>query len=180
MAVRPESPGFWEEVAAVPGGEAVTACIHCNTCTSSCPVESLEPAFNVRRLVARVRLGLREDVLSDDALWACARCHACIAHCPKGVRPGDVIEALRHLAVKEGHEGPGPRHLRAFVASLRQGGRIHEARVTIDSIGINGVVRQGFLPVRMAMRGKAPTLRAEPLSTAEEIRLLLDAVEGGK
>jgi len=180
VPVRPESARFWEEVASVPGGEAVTACIQCNTCTCSCPVELLEPAFNVRRLVARVRLGLREDVLSDDALWACARCHACVARCPRGVRPGDVIEALRHLAFREGHEGPGPRHLRAFVASLRQGGRIHEARVTIDSIGLGGVFRQGLLPVRMMVRGKAPTLRADPLKTAGEVRAILDAAEASR
>lgn len=175
--MTPEDPRFWEAVAAVDGGEAIAACVQCNTCTSSCPVELLEPAFNVRRLVARVRLGLREDVLSDEALWVCARCHACVAHCPRGVRPGDVIEALRHLAIREGREGPGPRHVRAFVKSLRDGGRIHEMRVTIDSIGVAGVLRQGLLPVRMAVRGKAPSLRAEPLRSAREIRAILDATE---
>ena len=39
MAVRPESPGFWEEVAAVPGGEAVTACIQCNNRKGATPAE---------------------------------------------------------------------------------------------------------------------------------------------
>jgi len=178
MSIRPEAPRFWEEVAQVPGGEAITACIQCNTCTSSCPVELLEPALNVRRLIARVRLGLREDVLSDDALWACVRCHACVARCPKGARPGDIVEALRHLALEEGREGLGPRHVRAFVRSVRDHGRIHEAGVTIDSIGVSGVVRQGLLPLRMAIRGKMPALRpGAPIPGRNEIRVLLEMME---
>lgn len=174
----PDSPTFWREVAAVPGGEAVATCIQCNTCTSSCPVEAIDLGFNVRRIVARVRLGLREDVLSDDALWACARCHACVAHCPKDVRPGDVIEALRSIALREGRMGAGPKHTRAFADSVRRNGRIHEARVTIDSLGLAGLLEEGLLPLRMAVRGKSPSLRAPRLRSIQEIRTLLEAAEG--
>lgn len=175
--VVPDAPAFWKEVASVPGGEAIAACIQCNTCTSSCPVELLEPAFKVRQIVARVRLGLREDVLSDDAIWACARCYACVAHCPKQVRPGDVIEAVHHIALREGRQGPGPRHTRAFAESVRRDGRIHEARVTLESLGLAGVLREGLLPLAMAWRGKSPALRRRPLKSVKEIQTLLDAVE---
>lgn len=173
----PDSPTFWKEVAAVPGGEAVASCIQCNTCSSSCPVEAIDPDFNVRRIVARVRLGLREDVLSDDALWACARCHACIAHCPKDVRPGDVVEALRSIALREGRLGTGPRHSRAFADSVRKSGRIHEVRVTVNSLGLAGVLAEGLLPLRMAVRGKSPSLRAPRLRSIQEIQTLLKAAE---
>lgn len=175
---RPESPAFWKEVAATPSGEAIATCVQCGTCTSSCPVEVLEPAFNIRRLVARVKLGLREDVLADPSIWACARCFACVARCPKDVRPGDVVEALRHISLREGRPGDGPRHARAFVASVRKGGRIHEARVTLDSVGWSGVLREGLLPLRMARRGKAPSLRHRPLKSVAEIQALMDAAEG--
>ncbi|MBI4416656.1 MAG: 4Fe-4S dicluster domain-containing protein [Euryarchaeota archaeon] len=177
--VRPDSPTFWKEVLGLPGGEALATCIQCNTCTSSCPVEALEPEFNIRRLIARIKLGLREDVLSDEALWACARCFACVARCPKHVRPGDIVEAVRHIALGEEREGPGPRHARAFVESIRDGGRIHEARVTLESLRLAGLLREGWLPARMAWRGKAPRLRRRPLKSVPEIRALLDAAEEG-
>lgn len=178
--VAPDSPSFWREIASTPGGEAVGACIQCNTCTSSCPIEILEPRFRIRQVIARVRLGLREDVLSDPSIWSCARCYACIAHCPKHVRPGDVIEAIRHIALVEDREGPGPRHARAFARSIRENGRIHESRVTLDSIGIWGVLREGLLPFRMAWRGKSPAIRRRPLTPIEEIQTLFDATEGSE
>ncbi|HKZ22784.1 MAG TPA: 4Fe-4S dicluster domain-containing protein [Thermoplasmata archaeon] len=176
-SVVPDSPSFWREVASTPGGEAVVACIQCNTCTSSCPVEILEPAFRIRQVIARVRLGLREDVLSDPSIWSCVRCYACVAHCPKHVRPGDVIEAIRHIALEEKREGPGPRHARAFVESVRENGRIHEAGVTFDSIGFRGLIGEGLLPLEMAWRGKSPAIRRRPLKSVREIQTLLDVVE---
>ena len=176
-AVRPDSPTFWKEVAATPGGAALATCIQCNTCTSSCPVEALDADFNVRQFIARIRLGLREDVLSDEAIWSCARCYACVAHCPKNVRPGDVLEAVRHIALREGRPGPGARHTRAFADSVRRNGRIHEARVTFASLGVRGLLRQGLLPVRMMLRGKAPALRRHPIKSVAEVQTLIRAVE---
>ncbi len=168
---------FWKEVAGTSGGESISLCIQCNTCTSSCPVEAIDPAFKVRQIIARVKLGLRDDVLRDPAIWSCARCFACVAHCPKHVRPGDVIEAVRHVSLREGNDGSGARHTRAFVASMRESGRIHEARVTLDSIGFVGLAREGLLPLWMAFRGKLPALRQRPLGSTPEIRAIIDSAE---
>ena len=176
-ASRVDAPAFWKEVAATPHGGAIATCIQCGTCTSSCPVEAHVPDFNVRRLVARVKLGLRDDVLSDPAIWTCTRCFACVARCPKHVEPGEIVEALRHLALREGRDGVGPRHARAFADSVRENGRIHESRVTIESIGVAGVVREGLLPVRMALHGKMPSLRRRPLKTVAEVQALIAAAE---
>lgn len=175
--VMPDSPLFWKEVAETPGGESVAVCIQCNTCTSSCPVEALDPSFKVRQIIARVRLGLRADVLSDEGIWSCARCFACVAHCPKHVRPGDVIEAVRHIALREGRDGDGPRHTRAFVESVRQDGRISESRVTLGSVGVAGVLKEGLLPLQMARRGKMPALRRHPLKSVPEIQKIITATK---
>lgn len=176
--VRPDSPGFWREVAATPRGGSIATCVQCGTCTSSCPVEAYEPSFNVRRLIARVKLGLHEDVLSDPALWACTRCFACVARCPKDVQPGEIVEALRSLALREGRDGLGPRHARAFADSVRANGRIHEATVTLDSIGFGGLARQGLLPVRMAAHGKMPSLRRHRIQGISEVDALLKEDSG--
>ncbi len=173
-AVRPDSPAFWREVAEAPQGGAIATCIQCGTCSSSCPVEAYEPSLNVRRLIARVKLGLRADVLSDAALWTCARCFACVARCPKGVQPGEIVEALRSIALREDRAGPGPRHAHAFAASVREDGRINEARVTIRSVGLTGLANQGTLPVRMALHGKSPRLRRHPISSVSEVQTLLE------
>ncbi len=179
-AVGPDAPDFWKEVASTPGGESIATCIQCNTCTSTCPVEALEPNLDVRRTIARVKAGLREDVLSDNAIWACTRCFACVATCPKHARPGEILEALRHLSLKAGAEGHGPRHMLAFVKSVRENGRIHEARVTMESLGFKGLLKEGLLPLEMAWRGKAPSLRPRRLKSVTEVKRIIAAAEASR
>lgn len=175
---RHEAPDFWQEVASIPGGESIEVCFRCETCTATCPVETLEPRFSVRGTIARVREGRREEVLSDDALWACTRCFACDASCPNHARPGEIVAALRHLSLETGAEGPGPRHALAFVNSLREYGRIHEARVTMESAGLPGFFQGGLRPLAMAWRGKGPSLRSRPIDSIADVRRILTAAGG--
>jgi len=48
------------------------------------------------------QLGLREKVLSDNALWLCTACFTCTDRCPQGVEVASVLRVLRNLAVKHG------------------------------------------------------------------------------
>ena len=172
---RPEAPHFWQAVASTPGGESIIVCLRCEACTAVCPVEALEPKFSVRGTIARVRKGRRAEVLTDDALWACTRCFACDASCPSHARPGEIVAALRHLSLEAGADGLGPRHALAFVNGVRDRGRIHEARVSMESAGLAGLFREGFRPLEMAWRGKGPSLRSRPIDSITDVRRILAA-----
>ncbi|OPZ30419.1 MAG: succinate dehydrogenase iron-sulfur subunit [Lentisphaerae bacterium ADurb.BinA184] len=108
-------PHFKQDVAALPGGENITLCFSCGTCTASCPAAGIDADYNPRRIIRQVLLGQRDEVLSSPVIWRCVLCYACTATCPQNVKFRDVMRALRELAVREGKVRPG---LNAEVAEL--------------------------------------------------------------
>ncbi len=96
-------PRFATELTARPGGANLRKCYACGTCTAGCPVFQVDSDYNPRRLIRRILLGLRKEVLSSPVIWLCARCYTCTANCPQGVDFSDVMMALRDMAVAEGY-----------------------------------------------------------------------------
>jgi len=105
-------PRFKYRVAARPGGEHIMACFACGVCTAGCPVSEIDPAYNPRRIIRQVLLGLEEEVLKSDLIWLCTTCFTCYAHCPQNVKFTDVMGVLRQLAEERGYVHP------AFVERL--------------------------------------------------------------
>jgi len=95
-------PDFPREVAGEPGGEGIRQCYACGTCTAGCPVRRFHPAFNPRRIIRMVLLGMRDQVLKEPFVFLCATCYTCQERCPQGVRISDVMRALKNLAVEQG------------------------------------------------------------------------------
>lgn len=96
-------PDFKNQIAAQPGGERVTNCFLCGTCTAGCPISELNPDYNPRKIMSMILLGMKDEVLSSPELWQCQQCHVCVSHCPQDVRFADVMRVLRQLAVDEGN-----------------------------------------------------------------------------
>lgn len=96
-------PNFKYDVAAQPGGEQIKVCYSCGTCTAGCPVTEVDERYSPRKIIRQVLLGQREAVLSNELLWYCETCYACSVYCPQNVKFGDVMRALREMAVAEGH-----------------------------------------------------------------------------
>ncbi len=94
--------GFAEEVMAAPGGETLSLCYQCGTCTGCCPVSAVDEGFSPANIIQWIRLGLRTLVLSSSKIWLCLRCHRCSFYCPQGVRFADINATLAHLSVQEG------------------------------------------------------------------------------
>jgi heterodisulfide reductase subunit C len=84
------------------GGETLTLCFQCGTCTASCPSGRLT-AFRTRQLVRRAQLGLKDEVLPTEELWLCTTCYQCVERCPRQVEITDLIFIMRNIAVKEGY-----------------------------------------------------------------------------
>lgn len=102
IAVERLDPGFKDEVAGKPGGENIRKCFACGTCTAGCPVFQVEGAYNPRKIIRMILLGMRAEVLSSKEIWLCARCYTCTANCPQDVDFSNVMMALRDMAVREG------------------------------------------------------------------------------
>ncbi|ROQ92308.1 4Fe-4S dicluster domain-containing protein [Desulfosoma caldarium] len=94
--------GFAEEVMAAPGGETLSLCYQCGTCTGCCPVSAVDEEFSPARIIQWIRLGLRPHVLASSKIWLCLRCHRCSFYCPQGVRFADINAALAYMAVRDG------------------------------------------------------------------------------
>jgi heterodisulfide reductase subunit C len=121
-------PSFVDEVAATPGGEHIRACIQCGICTGSCPVAG-KMEYPPRKIIALIRAGMRDEVLSSSSMWYCLSCHLCGCRCPRGVKPTDLAHALESLATQQGYRIKGtntPVMYRSFVSSIKGSGRVHE------------------------------------------------------
>ncbi len=94
---------FKNEVMARPGGENLSLCYSCGSCTATCPVAELDDTFNPRVMIKKTLLGFKEEVLNNDDLWKCIQCRRCVSHCPQNVRFADIIRVLRDLSVEEGY-----------------------------------------------------------------------------
>ncbi len=99
-------PNFKYDVAAHPGGEQIKVCFSCGTCTAGCPVTEVDPRYSPRKIIRQILLGQRHAVLSSELIWYCETCYACSAYCPQNVKFGDVMRALREMAVAEGYWSP--------------------------------------------------------------------------
>ena len=98
---------FKEEVAAQPGGENLKRCYACGSCTLSCPVSEVENSYSPRRIIHMILLGLKEEVLSSEAIWYCLSCYRCQVRCPQEVKYPEIMRVLRKMAVEQGYVEPG-------------------------------------------------------------------------
>lgn len=94
---------FKNEVKKIPGGERLTMCFQCGTCTADCPIARFSDSYRPRQILRMAQLGLRDRVLSSDQLWLCAACYTCVDHCPQDVEISSIIRTLRNIAVREGY-----------------------------------------------------------------------------
>ena len=112
---------FMHDVANTPRGKGVLACIQCGRCTSSCPVARIVEEHNPRKLMEMIILGLRSDLFAGQLPWYCLSCFTCLDRCPQGGDVGEVMFAIRNLAVKEGNIPDG---ILVQAKSLFENGRV--------------------------------------------------------
>jgi len=95
-------PKFKYKISKLPGAEKIMMCFQCGTCTADCPIARFSDIYRPRKLMRMIQLGMKNKVLTSEALWLCAACFTCVDHCPQGVDIANVLRALRNMAVKEG------------------------------------------------------------------------------
>lgn len=171
---------FFKEISKYPKGEGITKCLSCGTCSSTCQVLSVNPKYNPRKLIQKAVLGLKDEVLKSDLIWICARCNSCTEKCPKGIRPGDIITAIRQIALKENtSNNKGTRHSVYFKKSILQTGKINEAILPLYTLHF-GVVSQIFQSIKMFFKGKLPPLFPKKIKGVNDLRKLNKLIERRK
>ena len=116
-------PNFKYEVAAEMGGQNITRCFACGTCTAGCPVRESDDKYNPRKIIRMVLLGMREKVLKSDFIWLCSTCYTCYDRCPQGVQLTAIMTALKNIAAREGHIHPSFKEQARLVKNF---GRLYE------------------------------------------------------
>lgn len=116
-------PSFKDEIAELPGGEAIRACFSCKSCSATCPVEAVNEKYDPRRIIRMALLGMKKEVLESELIWLCSSCYGCHETCPQNVRLTEVLFAIKNRAVVEACVPPG---LTAQRSLLKQHGRLYE------------------------------------------------------
>ena len=84
------------------GIETVKHCFQCGTCSGSCPSGRRTP-YKVRQIVRKCLLGLKDEVIADDALWMCTTCYTCQERCLRSVKIVEIIKKARNVAAHAGY-----------------------------------------------------------------------------
>lgn len=116
-------PDFEKEVEKMPEAEKITSCFQCGVCSGSCPIV-FAMDYTPRQIAEMIHLGLKNEVLQSSTIWLCSTCYMCYERCPQGVKLTEVLNAIKNLAVKEGHRVP-PVYEK-MVSSLLKTGRIYD------------------------------------------------------
>lgn len=80
-------------------GVDVHKCMMCGKCSASCPSYD-EMEYHPHQFVKMVESGDIEPLLESESLYHCLTCFACVDRCPRGVKPANVVEAVRLAAVR--------------------------------------------------------------------------------
>jgi len=72
IKAREMNPKFKYEMSKMPGAEKLTLCFQCGTCTADCPVARFSNFYRPRKIARTVQFGLKDRLLSDEALWLCS------------------------------------------------------------------------------------------------------------
>jgi heterodisulfide reductase subunit C len=134
-------PGFRHEITAEPGGERFMRCFSCGTCVAGCPVAGTTERYNPRRIIRMALLGMRQEVLRSEFVWLCSTCYTCYERCPQNVHIPELMNAMRNIAVREGHVPPA---FRQQAELLRDHGRLYE----ITDFENERRAEQGLPPIR--------------------------------
>ena len=80
-------------------GVNVLKCMRCGKCSATCPNYD-EMEYHPHQFVKMVESGDIEPLLESESLYHCLTCFACVDRCPRGVKPANVVEAVRLAAVR--------------------------------------------------------------------------------
>jgi len=170
-------PDFLGEIEAR-SGTKVRTCYQCGKCSAGCPV-----AYAMDLLPSQVmrlcQLGLKEEVLSSSTFWICASCETCATRCPREIEIVSVMDALRHIARREGFvDRPRevPIFVSVFIKNLGWFGRLYEAAlVGMYNLKSGHLTKDLDKAPQMLLKGRI-SLRPPKVKGVGEVRKILKRI----
>ncbi len=166
----------------------VQDCIMCGCCLSDCTSREANPHYLGPAALAkayRMAKDPRDRATVDrlalysrpNGIWDCDTCLFCDEVCPKGVRPMEAIMRLREMAVDNGiTNNQGARHALGFFKTVEKTGKLNEALLAVDSLGLVGMAKSAPLVLKVGYRGKQPKIRKPPIRGIRDVHTLIDSV----
>lgn len=136
MRLGSEANGLLERIERQSGVE-IRNCYQCGKCVGSCPVAAHMTA-PPRQMMQFIKLGQAKEVLQANSSWYCLTCATCSARCPRELDIPRVMEAVRHLAIRDqvACEKPDVKAIRKlheiFLRMLETYGRLFELRLMAE------------------------------------------------
>ena len=94
----------------------------------------------IRRLVRKALAGLKDQVISDDAIWMCTTCYECQERCPRDIKIVEIVKAIRNVAAHEGYMALSHKKTGSFVAKTGHAVPINDKVKTLrKEIGLDEV-----------------------------------------
>ena len=121
------------------GIDTVEHCFQCGTCTGGCPSGRRTP-YKIRQIVRKCLMGLKDEVISDPALWMCTTCYTCQERCPREIKIVEIVKMARNVAAQNGFMAPAHKATGSFVIKTGHGVPINDAtkelrkRVGLDEL----------------------------------------------
>lgn len=174
-------PKFVEEITSIPGGEQLSGCIQCGTCSGMCPLSPYMD-YTPRQIVAMIRAGFKGEVLTSYTTWLCASCYACAVECPKEIAITDVMYAAKRIAIRTGaypKRFPTPVLAREFFSGVESTGRSSEGRLLLRLFLKTNpflLLKQAKLGLQLLARGRM-SMGRESVKRRGELHSILKALE---
>ncbi len=90
---------FINEITSVEGVN-LKKCYQCATCSVACTASHDTNPFPRKEMIF-ASWGLKDKLIANPDIWLCYNCGDCSTMCPRDARPGDVLNALRKMTIKE-------------------------------------------------------------------------------
>jgi len=158
LTLKNVDPGFTQMFKDA-GIDSVELCFQCGTCTGGCPSGRRTP-YRIRQIVRKCLMGLKDEVISDDALWMCTTCYTCQERCPREIKIVEIVKMARNVAAQSGFMAPAHKATGSFVIKTGHGVPINDATMELRKrVGL------GELP---------PTVHSFP-EALEEVKKICEA-----
>ncbi len=164
-------------------GESVFECYQCGKCTAGCPLAA-EMDFAPNQIIRLLQLGLPEledEAVRSLAIWLCLTCEQCATRCPQDVELPRIMEYLRQQAVARGTIHPAAKDIlafhRAFLNTIRRGGRLHEVGLIAEyKLRTGHLLQDVLMAPKLMARGKLSVL-PHGIEGKEAVRRIFEKCE---